>query len=69
MQTAGSSMYALPVAGGGAAFVEPTADMELSVECSGLDNMDYTSKSDPFVVVHAKDAAGQWREQNIPASR
>ena len=63
MQAAGASMYALPVAGGsGATFMEPTADLELSLECAGLDNMDYTSKSDPMVVVQAKDAAGQWRE-------
>ena len=62
MQTAGSSMFALPVAGGGATFTEPTADLELSLECSGLDNMDLMSKSDPFVVAYAKDGAGQWRE-------
>ena len=64
MQAAGASMYALPVAGSGsgATFMEPTADLELSLECAGLDNMDYTSKSDPMVVVQAKDAAGQWRE-------
>ena len=35
---AGSSLYALP----GATF-EPTADLEMSVECSNLDNMDCAS--------------------------
>ena len=35
---AGSSLYALP----GATF-EPTADLEMSVECNNLDNMDCAS--------------------------
>ena len=37
---AGSSLYALP----GATF-EPTADLEMSVECNNLDNMDCESAS------------------------
>lgn len=57
------SMYALPVAGGGPAFeADPTADMNLSLECHQLRNMDQMSKSDPFVVVYTKDTAGAWRE-------
>jgi len=60
---AGASMYALPgAAGGGMGYMEPTADLELSIECHGLDNLDYASKSDPVVVVHSKDASGRWRE-------
>ena len=59
-----ASMSALPASGSmsGMAFMEPTADLELSLECHGLDNLDYTSKSDPLVVVYAKDAAGSYRE-------
>eukprot|EP01043_Picozoa_sp_COSAG02_P028867 COSAG02_NODE_1771_length_10971_cov_19.931012_2_plen_615_part_00 len=62
MQTAGSSMFELPAAAGGMVFTEPTADLELSIECAGLDNMDVMSKSDPFAVIYAKDGTGAWRE-------
>ena len=40
---AGSSLYALP----GATF-EPTADLEMSVECNNLDNMDCECRSVPL---------------------
>eukprot|EP01048_Picozoa_sp_COSAG05_P008390 COSAG05_NODE_637_length_8173_cov_89.374907_3_plen_177_part_00 len=49
-------------AGDGPGFLaDPTADINLSFECDQLRNMDKFSKSDPFVVVYAKDAGG-WRE-------
>lgn len=58
----GQSMYQLPAAHGGSFVSEPTADLELSLECHGLRNMDLMSKSDPMAVVYLKDGTGNWRE-------
>eukprot|EP01047_Picozoa_sp_COSAG01_P050518 COSAG01_NODE_5116_length_4457_cov_5.704161_4_plen_530_part_00 len=41
---------------------EPTSEVELSIECTGLRNMDTFSKSDPMVVVRSEESPGVWRE-------
>jgi hypothetical protein len=42
---------------------EPTADIDLTIECHNLKTLDWGSKSDPVVVVYAKDEkTGAWKE-------
>eukprot|EP01051_Picozoa_sp_SAG22_P021063 SAG22_NODE_4501_length_1249_cov_3.079130_1_plen_252_part_01 len=41
---------------------EPTTEIELSISCNGLPNMDTFSKSDPMVVVYKQDSRGRWHE-------
>ena len=43
------------------AYQEPTSEVELSISCHGLPNMDTFSLSDPMVVVYAKDG-NSWHE-------
>ena len=33
---------------------EPTSEVELSIECNGLRNMDTFSKSDPMCIVYSQ---------------
>lgn len=47
---------------GGPQFTNPVQKVELKISCRNLLDMDFFSKSDPFVVVYNKPQSGNWRE-------
>jgi len=53
-------------AGGGAAPAhgEPTAEVEVTIECHGLRNMDTFSKSDPMAIVYAQ-TGDSWTQVGV----